>query len=114
MNNSLDYFSKYGIIVAMKRYLSDTILSDLGKKMVLHTGPRQVGKTTMAKKLTGWLSYPHEREIIPIFNIFLLVPFSAILCVLHSARVDSPRFKRHHCQWLGRSVYHSVLGLVRF
>ena len=35
----------------MKRYLSDTIRSDLGKKMVLLTGPRQVGKTTMAKKL---------------------------------------------------------------
>jgi hypothetical protein len=25
----------------MKRYLFDTILSDLGKKMVLLTGPRQ-------------------------------------------------------------------------
>ncbi len=35
----------------MKRYLSDTIRSDLGKKMVLLTGPRQVGKTTMAKNL---------------------------------------------------------------
>jgi predicted AAA+ superfamily ATPase len=38
-------------MVAMKRYLSDTILSDLGKKMVLLTGPRQVGKTTLAKDL---------------------------------------------------------------
>lgn len=35
----------------MKRYLSNTILSDLGKKMVLLTGPRQVGKTTLAKEL---------------------------------------------------------------
>ena len=35
----------------MKRYLADTILSDLRKKMVLLTGPRQVGKTTLAKEL---------------------------------------------------------------
>lgn len=35
----------------MKRYLSNSILSDLGKKMVLLTGPRQVGKTTLAKEL---------------------------------------------------------------
>lgn len=35
----------------MKRYLSGTILSDLSKKMVLLTGPRQVGKTTLAKEL---------------------------------------------------------------
>lgn len=38
-------------MVSMKRYLSGTILSDLGKKMVLLTGPRQVGKTTLAKDL---------------------------------------------------------------
>jgi predicted AAA+ superfamily ATPase len=35
----------------MKRYLSDNIRSDLGKKMVLLTGPRQVGKTTLSKDL---------------------------------------------------------------
>lgn len=35
----------------MKRYFSSTILSNLGKKMVLLTGPRQVGKTTLAKEL---------------------------------------------------------------
>lgn len=35
----------------MKRYLFDAVLSDLGKKMVLLTGPRQVGKTTLAKEL---------------------------------------------------------------
>jgi len=35
----------------MRRYLYDTILSDLSKKMVLLTGPRQVGKTTLAKYL---------------------------------------------------------------
>lgn len=37
----------------MKRYLSSTIIADLEKKMVLLTGPRQVGKTTLAKELMG-------------------------------------------------------------
>ena len=45
----------------MKRYLSDTIRSDLGKKMVLLTGPRQVGKTTMAKKLMA--GYPRAQYL---------------------------------------------------
>jgi predicted AAA+ superfamily ATPase len=35
----------------MKRYLSETVLSDLDNKMVVLTGPRQVGKTTLAKNL---------------------------------------------------------------
>lgn len=34
-----------------KRYLSDFILSDLKEKMVFLGGPRQVGKTTLAKNL---------------------------------------------------------------
>lgn len=42
----------------MKRYLSDAILSDLGRKMVLLTGPRQVGKTTLAKELIASYSRP--------------------------------------------------------
>lgn len=35
----------------MKRYLSDLLRTDLERKMVLLTGPRQVGKTTLAKEL---------------------------------------------------------------
>ena len=35
----------------MKRYLSDILPLDLNKKMVLLTGPRQVGKTTLAKAM---------------------------------------------------------------
>lgn len=35
----------------MKRYLFDDILSDLNKKMVILTGPRQVGKTYLAKQI---------------------------------------------------------------
>jgi hypothetical protein len=33
----------------MKRYLDDLITKDLGRKMVLVTGPRQVGKTTLCR-----------------------------------------------------------------
>ena len=32
----------------MKRYVDDAILADLQKKMVVLTGPRQVGKTTLS------------------------------------------------------------------
>lgn len=35
----------------MKRYLDDLILKDLHRKMVIVTGPRQVGKTTLAREL---------------------------------------------------------------
>lgn len=33
----------------MKRYLDQLVLKDLHRKMVIVTGPRQVGKTTLAK-----------------------------------------------------------------
>lgn len=35
----------------MRRYLEDTLRSDLGKKMVFLSGPRQVGKTTLARTI---------------------------------------------------------------
>jgi predicted AAA+ superfamily ATPase len=35
----------------MKRYLHDQILKDLNRKMILLSGPRQVGKTVLAKAL---------------------------------------------------------------
>ncbi len=35
----------------MKRYLDDRVRSDLRQKMVLLTGPRQVGKTTLSQQL---------------------------------------------------------------
>jgi len=39
----------------MNRYLSDIVRADLGRRMVLLTGPRQVGKTTLARELmTGY------------------------------------------------------------
>jgi predicted AAA+ superfamily ATPase len=42
----------------MRRYLSDRLLSDLDRKMVVLTGPRQVGKTTLAKALLGHYQRP--------------------------------------------------------
>ncbi|MDO8349933.1 MAG: ATP-binding protein [Gallionella sp.] len=36
----------------MKRYLDELVLKDLTAKMVVLTGPRQVGKTTLARQLT--------------------------------------------------------------
>jgi uncharacterized protein len=40
----------------MKRYLDDLVLADLHHKMVVLTGPRQVGKTTLAKQLMAQLA----------------------------------------------------------
>lgn len=42
----------------MRRYLTEKVLSDLHKKMVVLTGPRQVGKTTFAKELLGHYRRP--------------------------------------------------------
>lgn len=38
-------------MIALKRNLHDIVLTDLGKKFVFLSGPRQVGKTTLAKAL---------------------------------------------------------------
>jgi len=38
-------------MVGMKRYLDELVLKDLATKMVLLTGPRQVGKTTLGRQL---------------------------------------------------------------
>lgn len=42
----------------MNRYLFDLIHQDLGRKMVMVSGPRQVGKTFLAKQLMGRFSRP--------------------------------------------------------
>ena len=42
----------------MSRYLSAPIAQDLHKRMVIVTGPRQVGKTTMARELDAQFKRP--------------------------------------------------------
>lgn len=54
---SLDYFGIYAKIDGMKRYLEKFIQEDLDKKIVLLTGPRQAGKTTLSKMLTSDYDY---------------------------------------------------------
>ena len=44
------YFGLWGFL-AVKRYSEDLIFKDLQKKMVFIGGPRQVGKTTVAKNM---------------------------------------------------------------
>ncbi|MFW6332811.1 MAG: AAA family ATPase, partial [Thermodesulfobacteriota bacterium] len=41
----------------MNRYLESTIRQDLDKKIILITGPRQTGKTTLAKMLRSDFDY---------------------------------------------------------
>ena len=51
MHNGLDFFAKCCKIVIMKRAQQDLIIKDLARKMVLLTGPRQVGKTSLALEI---------------------------------------------------------------
>jgi len=56
--------------VAFRRYLTDQVARDLARKMVFLSGPRQVGKTTLALELAGtragYLNWdvPEHREAI--------------------------------------------------
>ena len=56
-------------MAARRRYLEGQVRKDLARKMVFISGPRQVGKTTLALGLgpKGYLSWdvPADRERIP-------------------------------------------------
>ncbi len=62
----------------MKRIQADLILKDLTKKMVLLAGPRQVGKTFLAKQIAGhyknalYLNYDYleDRQTIEMLSWF--------------------------------------------
>ncbi|MCE2724773.1 MAG: ATP-binding protein [bacterium] len=45
--------------MALKRYLHNLVLGDLAKKVVVLSGPRQVGKTTLSKSLMESFSNAH-------------------------------------------------------
>jgi predicted AAA+ superfamily ATPase len=73
----------------MKRYLESQVRSDLKRKMVFVGGPRQVGKTTLARNLLGKSSsgllnwdVPAQRDLILRQQIL----------VTGSARLDYYRF----------------------
>ena len=60
----------------MKRYLETHIRRDLAKKMVFVGGPRQVGKTTMAKNIAlhsagsdylNWDNRDHKKNILGMY-----------------------------------------------
>jgi len=44
-------------MVVMKRYLNNYIQKDMKRKIVLLTGPRQTGKTTLSKMLKESFDY---------------------------------------------------------
>jgi len=48
----------------MERYLKEQILADLKDKMVLLAGPRQVGKTTLAKSLPKTPAATQNRPVV--------------------------------------------------
>jgi uncharacterized protein len=57
LRNSLDYFGAQDRMAAMKRYLEEFIRKDLKRKIVILTGPRQTGKTTLSKMLDTSFDY---------------------------------------------------------
>lgn len=68
MQNGLNQNAVSCIIVFMERLQKKLIESDLNKKMVFLTGPRQVGKTTLAKSFAKewphciYLNYDSEKD----------------------------------------------------
>ena len=55
----------------MKRYLDDRVRHDLQKKMVILTGPRQVGKTTLSmnlKEKTEYLNFDNSEDRLRILK----------------------------------------------
>lgn len=69
--NSLDFFGVLGNLDSMKRYLEKYVWKDLAKKIVLLTGPRQVGKTTLSEMLChnyDYLNYDNPDHRLAVFE----------------------------------------------
>ena len=56
------------MMVPMQRYLDAQVAADLSRKMVILTGPRQVGKTTMARQFAARFSASGEANPAQYFN----------------------------------------------
>ena len=52
----------------MHRYLDAQVAADLARKMVIVTGPRQVGKTTLARQFVAQYSTTTEASPAQYFN----------------------------------------------
>jgi uncharacterized protein len=50
-------------IVFMERYITPYIQQDLDQKIILLTGPRQTGKTTLSKMREREKTFPNGAEI---------------------------------------------------
>jgi len=58
----------------MERYLKKYILEDIDKKIILLTGPRQTGKTTLSKMLNDnfdYLNYDNSDHRISLFETLI-------------------------------------------
>ncbi len=69
IRKSLDYFGVNVRIVFMERYITKYIKEDLDKKIILLTGPRQTGKTTLSKMLGNnfdYFNYDHVDDRIDL------------------------------------------------
>ena len=72
LRNGLDFLADQCEIYTMKRIQQDIIVKDLARKMVFITGPRQVGKTSLALAISNgfekslYLNYDNfsHRDII--------------------------------------------------
>ncbi|WP_300464885.1 hypothetical protein [Desulfobacula sp.] len=51
----------------MERYITKYIQEDLDKKIILLTGPRQTGKTTLSKTLGNDFDYFNKQQA-PVFT----------------------------------------------
>jgi uncharacterized protein len=66
-----DFFGMRVRIAGMEIYLKPYIIEDLNKKIILITGPRQTGKTTLSKMLTDdfdYLNFDNSGHRINLFE----------------------------------------------
>ncbi len=67
----MDFFTPKSEIDDMKRYLEKYLIEDLKKKIVLLTGPRQTGKTTLSKMLKtdfDYLNFDNSEDRMSLFE----------------------------------------------